>query len=380
MNLPKNKFESFDDATVPSLAKGSAPADLLHGSAGLRPAVSQSSTLQNLRNEDSAGKNSGPFSQERPSRLQIGGTAECNSALRHRPKGAFSLIEILVTVALLSFIIIGLVAMFGQTRRAFVSSMTQADVLESGRMAADNIGREMEQISPAFSYSVKNLYFDIPTTYQNSGPLIQVLADPNDAFVNNLQEVYFVTRNNMQWSCVGYKLGSNDYTAGMGTLYRFSSNNIAYTNIPALSNSWYSFEGTDPLQSSSNFSRIIDGVVDFRVRVYDTNGMLLNSNSLFQVGGNWVTYVSSRTNTQTQTPVMDYMQGIFTSNSLPAYIDIELGVLEDRALAHYKALVPPNSPVGPGSVGWNYLTNHAAQVHIFRQRIPIRNINSSAFP
>ena len=39
-------------------------------------------------------------------------------------RAAFSLIEIMITSALLSFIVLGLLAMFNQTQRAFRSGMT----------------------------------------------------------------------------------------------------------------------------------------------------------------------------------------------------------------------------------------------------------------
>ena len=68
--------------------------------------------------------------------------------------------EILVTVAMLSVIILGLVAMFDQTRRAFTSSMTQVDVLEAGRSVADFIAREMEQIAPSGLTNAPNFYAD----------------------------------------------------------------------------------------------------------------------------------------------------------------------------------------------------------------------------
>ncbi|HPC60329.1 MAG TPA: prepilin-type N-terminal cleavage/methylation domain-containing protein, partial [Verrucomicrobiota bacterium] len=60
---------------------------------------------------------------------------------RRRRRSAFSLVEILVTVALLSFIVLGLLAMFHQTQRAFRSSITQTDVLEAGRALTEIIGR-----------------------------------------------------------------------------------------------------------------------------------------------------------------------------------------------------------------------------------------------
>src|SRR5450631_107530 len=77
-----------------------------------------------------------------PSRMRDG-----SGATSSRKCGAFTLVEIMVTVALLAVIILGLVAMFNQTRRAFTSSLTQVDVLESGRAAADLVGREMEQMA-----------------------------------------------------------------------------------------------------------------------------------------------------------------------------------------------------------------------------------------
>src|SRR5947207_12610645 len=49
----------------------------------------------------------------------------------------FSLIEIMVTVSLLTFIILGLLLMFNQTQRAFRTGMTQTDVLEAGRATMD---------------------------------------------------------------------------------------------------------------------------------------------------------------------------------------------------------------------------------------------------
>ena len=68
-----------------------------------------------------------------------------------RGQRGFSLVEILMTVALLSVIILGLVAMFDQTRRAFTSSMTQVDVLEGGRAATALIASDLEQLTPCYA-------------------------------------------------------------------------------------------------------------------------------------------------------------------------------------------------------------------------------------
>ena len=64
------------------------------------------------------------------------------TASANRLRQAFTLIEVLVVVALLSVIILGLVAMFSQTQRAYTLGMTQVDVLEGGRAVTEMITRE----------------------------------------------------------------------------------------------------------------------------------------------------------------------------------------------------------------------------------------------
>lgn len=279
---------------------------------------------------------------------------------------AFSLVEILTVVALLTFIILGLVAMFNQTRRAFMSSMTQVDVLGSGRMAADLIAREVEQVastSPTGTNVEFNFWVQGMAGYTT--PLVQPLDFPpsgTDNWTNNLHQLYFVTRNNQQWSAIGYRLATNECANGIGTLYRFGSTNIDYTNCNALATAANYFNTSDPT-INNYWSRIIDGVVDFRVRTFDQNGNPIQATNV-----GLVVPVSVATNFSGE-----YAYEVFRGDALPAYAEIELGVLEDRTLAKYQALA--SAGTGPNTAAWGYLTNHAAQVHIFRQRIPIRNVN-----
>src|SRR3954462_6530810 len=63
--------------------------------------------------------------------------------------GAFSLVEVMVAVGLLAFIIVGLLAMFYQTQRAFRSSATQTDVLEAGRATMQLIRQDLQDMHVA---------------------------------------------------------------------------------------------------------------------------------------------------------------------------------------------------------------------------------------
>ena len=281
-----------------------------------------------------------------------------NRNLNPTPRSAFTLIEILVTVALLSVIIIGLVAMFDQTRRAFNSGLGDVDMLESGRTALDMISRELEQMAPGDINGAENFWVSVAANY--NAPLIQPLNTPGDFQVNTLEQLYFLTKYNLQWNAVGYKVDPNAVSTGIGTLYRYSSNNIPNFNLAGqLSN----------FLVTTNLSRLIDGVVNFRIRAYDRNGYLLGPVSISPPGA-YQNIVSFRN----PVPNNNEFFYSFTSNAIPAYLEVELGILEPRTLLRYNALT------NNAAVARNYLNQHAAQVHNFRRRITIRGLDMTAYP
>ncbi len=283
---------------------------------------------------------------------------------------AFSLVEILMTVALLSVIILGLVAMFDQTRRAFTSSMTQVDVLEGGRAATALIASDLEQLTPAFNPNVENFYMDIlaPAPFFST---TQTLNDPAEQRTNFLQQVYFVTRYNQQWNIIGYRVDSSGEANGIGTLYRYSLNNIPVNGTvppPAIINAGsnlmsvvYDFTNT---VHTNNFTRVIDGVVDFRVRALDPNGNLIPA----QTNAFGITAYTNTLNGE-------FYFYRFMSNAVPAYVEVEFGILETRTLQRYYSMTNAANP----AVGQSYLTNHAGQVHMFRQRVPVRAVDPTAY-
>ncbi len=264
----------------------------------------------------------------------------------------FSLIEIMVTVTLLAVIILGLVTMFNQTQRAFTTSLNQVDVLEGGRTASDMIAREMEQNSPSYYSNVFNFNV-VPTVNSYIWPL----ANPPDVVTNVMEKLFFLTRYNQQWNAVGFEV--EPVNNGVGTLYRYSSNNVPLPNLAFQVTNF--MNATSLLSTNTNFNRIIDGVVNFRIRAFGTNGNLL-----------FVTNAPSGNIFVTTNIVGEYAYH-FSSNAVPAYVEMELGILETRTLERYRSY--SNSP----SLARSYLTNHAAQVHIFRQRIPIRAVDTAAY-
>ena len=59
------------------------------------------------------------------------------------------------------------------------------------------------------------------------------------------------------------------------------------------------------------------------------------------------------------------------SNTVPASVEVNLGVVEDAVLQHAEGLPP--------AAALNYLSNHVGQVHLFRQRVWIRNVDPTAY-
>jgi prepilin-type N-terminal cleavage/methylation domain-containing protein len=285
---------------------------------------------------------------------------------------AFTLIEIMVVMVLLSVIILGLMAMFGETQRAFRAGMAQTDQLEGGRMFAGLLRQDMQQIAPSYQTNGLNFYVQIPPNYS---PLVQAMPASSVPRTNLIQDLFFLSRYNQTWNGIGYFVRTNDFLGVpgnpdlVGTLYRFE------TNVPISE-----FQGTGLLPyltfrnatNQFNISKVLDGVVDFRVRCYDPDGNLLVGNyGPFLAGDNLTNNYVVISNSLTLAPgeVESYA---FSNNIVPAYVEVELGVLEPAVLKRFNSIPDPVTRS-------NFLANHAGNVQLFRQRITIPNVDPCAY-
>ena len=318
--------------------------------------------------------------------------------LRPSSREAFSLIEIMVVIALLSLIVIALMTVFSSTQTAFRASVTQTDVLEGGRAAIDLMAQDLKtmtysggtsnQPTPVGSPPYGSLFYFTNRNYVNffvtanpyyyafnpnayGLPLLQPLVGSADGAVrtNMVQSFFVLSRNNVgghdRWIGTGYAVNATNVDS---PLYRFSMEINAESGPDALFNSYMAGVYTNGF-AGPGWSHLIDGVVDLHVRAYDANGYWI-SNYVYYAGNPTVyaTNVNTYNNISQYNPRIPMLMGeanlYMFSNTLPAAVEVQMGILEDRIRARAESILNLNARS-------NYLSQQAGAVHVFRQRVTI---------
>jgi type II secretory pathway pseudopilin PulG len=303
-----------------------------------------------------------------------------------RRQGAFSLLEILLVTTIMTVIVFALYTMFDHTQRALRSNSTQVDIQETARATLDMISRDVEQCAASElgqnGSLGTNLFAQVCFPLNPSDALIQQLASNSlPRFRTNLlMDLFLLTRVSNRWTSVGYFFASatnpmaNLASDGVASLYRFSPTNppVARLSIAAVSNLVNQF--TNRLFTCrTNAGVVADGIVHCRWQAYDPYGQPMLYGYPFT---GYRLYPGYAVTNYTGRPLAPYNVALrldrlerqtefcFLSNALPAYIELELGVLEPQAWEKVKAMPTPD-------LKRQYLSRHAGQVHLFRKRIPI---------
>ncbi len=226
------------------------------------------------------------------------------------------------------------------------------------------IASDLEQLTPAFNPNVENFYMQIsPTVYSYSPVGITTTQTLSQSRLSSGPIIFngyaFITRYNQQWNIIGYRVDSSGRRNGIGTLYRYSLNNIPVngtipppTQINANSNLMSVIN--DFITSgvpTNNFTRVIDGVIDFRVRALDPNGNVIPGQT-----NNFG--ITASTNTLTG----EFYFYRFMSNAVPAYVEAEMGILETRTLQRYYSM-----------------TKNAANPRCLRAKLPYQPRRTGAY-
>jgi type II secretory pathway pseudopilin PulG len=291
-----------------------------------------------------------------------------------RNDNAFSLVEVLVVVTLLSLIVLALMAVFNTTQRAFRASITQTDVLESGRAAMDLITTDLRQMSPSAGVSnslVAVLNGFVPVNFYASNnfnlqPLVQTMTASlnNPQRTNVLENFFILSRENQTWTGTGYVVDPNS-TNFVNPLYRFSISTNVQAASPAVL--YTNFANRVFNANFNGMSHLMDGVVHLTVRAYDPNGYWMTNTYNFADE-----QISTNNNVLFAFPSLGEVGFYMFSNTLPASVEIQLGALEDRTLQRAESL-------GNSLTRSNYLALQSGKLHIFRQRVMIPNVDPTAY-
>lgn len=317
-------------------------------------------------------------------------------------RSGFSLLELMVAVALTTLIVVALYQMFDQTQRAFRMGLNQTDIMQGGRMSMDVISRELEQTQPSYVPNQLNLYVLTPSAVPFQPLPMAGVGSEGPIRTNFIQDIFFLNRFTNRWIGLGYRVGNDmdihpdgevhirqTLSRGFGTLYRFSETansqqfggnilaTLFSTNGLAALHSQEELE----LRSFSNLLQpVVDGVVHLQFHAYDshgrylspTNTALTNLNMKVEslqmaefpypaLNGNTNSVILSRFDG----PAPAEVQWAFLNEALPRYIEVEIGILNPSTLEQVRAIANPQR-------AREFLSDKAGQVQLFYQRIPIR--------
>ncbi|MFN0068217.1 MAG: type II secretion system protein J [Limisphaerales bacterium] len=330
-----------------------------------------------------------------------------------RDRAAFTVIELLLAVAIMTLIVFGLYAVFDQTQKALRGSIQQVDVFEGARAAVDLLREDVEQVAVGGQPHRANLYSGImsnlppvPVADLSGGPLMTLSAG----------ELYLLHRANNGWRGVGWWLDFDTNTVAgvrVGTLMRYTSTGTN-VNLPAkrfgsrppdddwrvwkhalpadryfalqpdnqglnvlnLHNSRYPLVWPD--RTNLAFSApVLGNVVHFRITAYDDAGVAITEQTIPPRGREDVRtpyrdlprreFLEQFEVSHTRYGEMSYR---FTGGVLPAYVEVELGLVEPQVAERLRGFTTPE---GAG----RYLSQNAGRIHLFRQRIPLANAPKS---
>jgi type II secretory pathway component PulJ len=314
-----------------------------------------------------------------------------------RKSSAFTVIELMLAVAIMGVIIYALFSVFNQTQRALRRSETGVDVAQRARAVLEMIGREVEQAQPTEGFWMMTSGVERRTTNEFNmmggleyPPKVQKVTDRAD--IEPRHNLFFYNNKTNAWQGIGYRV--INVTNGVGILQRFETNQFGAKPI---SNRLARAFEIEP-RTNITYHHVADGVIHLTFVPYDADGQRLGwdtinhmperykiarrraDGALIQAQSNVRPDLNSGSNSVNYTTV-ELMEGYpqpdrnqqyvstfnFRSNALPYYIEMELGMLEPETLEQYYTMLADQNPNAT-----NFLARQISKVHLFRQRISVK--------
>jgi prepilin-type N-terminal cleavage/methylation domain-containing protein len=297
------------------------------------------------------------------------------SASPARSRAGMTLIELMISMTLLTVIILGLYSMFDQTQKAMIRGSEQVDIQETARTAFRVILEELDQATASYKPGATNFYFG-PNT--NAPFFLKQGLIGNQERAHFLQDFFFLTRETNQWKLIGYFVRANAtvspslspntqpvfpdvararpadataWSAGVGSLYRYEhSVNYLLADQNHLQTNFANFLVDDLTHSFhrnsmvTNVTKVADGIVHMRLKGFTNNTLVAFGDLANNVANIFLTE---------------------TNRNIPSHIELEIGVLEPSTLQQAR-LIPSTFAVS------NYLYRASGNVLMLRARVPLR--------
>ena len=275
-----------------------------------------------------------------------------------RPVRAFTVVELMVAISVMTLIVLVLYGLFDQTQRAMRGNVSQVDVLEGGRATMDMISRDLEQMRASGVRFATNLFVQL-----SAPQTVQVLPGEDQARISAVQECFFLTKPGKYWEQFGYVVVPHrnlNVLQPVGTLYRIAlSNHVSQFSSNSLSGLYLSNRANMFLYGTNTlFQKVTDGVVHFRLRVLDSRGIAHSLTNV--VSTNVFMQVDPFSNVNQRE-----LRYAFLEDALPATVEVELGILDPQAVGRLKSMPNP-------TMAGEFLSRQSGRLHLFHQRIPIR--------
>lgn len=273
-----------------------------------------------------------------------------------RSQRAFTLVEIITAMAITSIIVFALIAMFNQTQKALRISLAEGDVWESARAGFTTIANDIQELTPSRFDGAANVYVKENDTESPDHPLAEY----------DIESMFLLGREGNNW--IGNVYWVKDEN-GLPTLYRFRGTYPSYlagnpgysppvsadlldpTHPYGRALQWALNPANDP--QPEDYHRLVDGIVEFSVRVYDGLGR-------------------PYTNTVPDAAAPVYIDDItssFSGTALPAFVDVSMTVLSPDRFEEYRAQISDANREA-------YLSNHVGDMQRFQRRIALHNESS----
>jgi hypothetical protein len=285
-----------------------------------------------------------------------------------RRRAALTILEMLVSTAMLSFIVLGLTAVFIQTSKAFKSAIKQNTITDAGRSIVDMITGDLRQMSDAQNTNAFTpiLATSLQQFLQYNPNFNFYLAVPSNAITRltnqsgvsvydvELDQIFLLEHTNTTWVGVGYAV-SNYPGVHMGSLYRYETNWNALA--PTFTNALFTqfFLNITSANFSTNYwHKVADGVIDMKINAFDQYGNT-NDDFLPESGFYYIGY-----------PLYPTFSSNPATNTLPNTVDLEFGILEPDTLVTARGL-----SANPAALASFLATNTTPHMEIFRQRVTV---------